>query len=433
MEWTDAKPRKLGAVTPWLVLLAISLLINYVDRGNLSLAAPLLQDELHLTAWQLGILFSAFFWTYTALQFVMGWVVDRFEVNLVIAVGYLVWSLATATTGLVQGFTMLLTMRLLLGIGESVVFPACSKILARHVPEENRGFANGLLIAGMKLGPAVGTLGAGLLMARYGWRPVFVGIGLVSLAGLPAWKKWMPRGQGLVQAGSTALPTVAGILRQRSFWGACTGQFCANYVLYLMVTWLPFYLAHERHLSLDSMAKTAGVYYLVDAASAITTGWFSDFWIRRGFTPTLVRKSAMAIGHTTAAIALAGCVLAGPQTYLVWLLAVGVGSGMTGSGIYAFCQILAGPKAAGRWTGFQNGFANLAGVVSPALTGFIVNRTGNFQLALAITAAMSLAGGFAWVFGVGPLEQVTWSADTRGFPAAVGTLPGVAEHVRKSS
>ena len=81
-----------------------------------------------------------------------------------------------------------------------------------------------------------------------------------------------------------------------------------------MVTWLPYYLVHERHLSVDSMAKTAAVYYLVDATSAIATGWFSDFWIRRGFTPTLVRKSAMAIGHTTAAIALAGCVLAGPHT-----------------------------------------------------------------------------------------------------------------------
>jgi len=114
-----------------------------------------------------------------------------------------------------------------------------------------------------------------------------------------------------------------------------------------MVTWLPYYLVHDRHLSVDSMAKIAAVYYLVDATSAIATGWFSDFWIRRGFTPTLVRKSAMAIGHTTAAIALAGCVLAGPHTYLPWLLIVGAGSGIGGSGIYSFCQILAGPKAAG--------------------------------------------------------------------------------------
>jgi len=419
MEWAVDKPRTFGAVAPWLTLLAISLVVNYIDRGNLSLAAPIVKDELHLSAWQLGVLFSAFFWTYMALQFVMGWVVDRFEVNLVIAAGYLVWSLATAATGLVHGFTLLLLMRLLLGIGESVIFPACSKILARHVPEEYRGFANGSIIAGMKLGPALGTLGGGLLMEKYGWRPVFIGIGLVSLLWLPAWKIWMPQGKGVAKADVTAGPTMAGILRQRSFWGACTGHFCANYFLYVMVTWLPFYLVHERHLSIQSMAKTAALYYVVDAASAIVTGWFSDFWIRRGFSTTAVRKSAMAIGHTTAAIALAGCILAGPNTYLAWLLAAGVGSGMTGSGIYAFCQILAGPKAAGRWTGFQNGFANLAGVVAPALTGLVVNRIGNFQVALAITAAVSMGGAFAWVFAIGPLEQVIWANNPRGLPVTV--------------
>jgi MFS transporter, ACS family, D-galactonate transporter len=151
----------------------------------------------------------------------------------------------------------------------------------------------------------------------------------------------------------------------------------------------------------------------MDAASAMGTGWFSDFWIRHGFTATLVRKSAMAMGHTTAAIALAGCVVAGSDTYVWWLLVVGVGSGMTGSGIYAFSQILAGPKAAGRWTGFQNGFANLAGVVAPALTGLIVNRTGNFQMALAITAAVSMAGAFAWISAIGRLEQVIWARVAR--------------------
>jgi MFS transporter, ACS family, D-galactonate transporter len=410
-------PRPRNVLAPWLALLAISVLINYIDRGNLSLAAPLLKGELQLSPWQLGILFSAFFWTYTALQFVMGWVVDRFEVNLVIAAGYLVWSLATAVTGLVHGFLLLLLMRLMLGIGESVAFPSCSKILARHVPEQSRGFANGAVSAGMKLGPALGTLGGGLLMQRYGWRPVFIGIGIVSLLWLPAWNKWMPRGTGFATADQTAIPTIGGVLRQRSFWGACTGHFCANYQLYVMVTWLPFYLVHERHLAIESMAKTASLYYLVDAASTIVTGWFSDFWIRHGFTPTLVRKAAMAIGHITSAIALAGCVAAGPHTYLAWLLAVGVGSGITGSGVYAFCQILAGPKAAGRWTGFQNGFANLAGIVAPALTGWIVNRTGSFQIALGITAAVSVVGALAWVFVVGPLEQVRWTTGREGLPA----------------
>ena len=117
-----------------LLLLALSVLINYIDRGNLSIAAPLLKDELGISASQLGILLSGFFWTYTILLFVCGCFIDRFDVNHVLAFGYLIWSLATAATGIVSGFAMLLAMRLLLGIGESVAFPCYSKILAQHLP-----------------------------------------------------------------------------------------------------------------------------------------------------------------------------------------------------------------------------------------------------------------------------------------------------------
>jgi MFS family permease len=411
--------RRLRVFTPALVLLTLSVLINYVDRGNLSIAAPLLKDQLNISVSQLGILLSAFFWTYTALLFVSGWLVDRFDVNLVIAVAYLLWSLATATTGIVHGFTMLLVMRLILGAGESVTFPACSKILAWHLPEHYRGFANGAIAAGYRCGPAVGTFGAGLLMAKYGWRPVFIGIGLVSLGWLPAWMKWMPRGQGTTPL-LGAPPGLGDILRQRSFWGTCVGQFCGNYVWYLMVAWLPLYLVQERHLSMQSMAKTAGAYYLAEAASAIATGWLSDLCIRRGFTSTMVRKTAMAIGYTTAAIALVSCAVASPGTYLAFLMAVGVGCGMGGSGTFAFSQALAGAHAAGRWTGLQNGVANLSGVVGPALTGFLVDRTGHFLAAFAITAAVSMVGALTWVLAIGRLEQVKWTPQPGRLVEAAG-------------
>ena len=125
-----------------LTLLFLAILVNYVDRGNLSIAAPLLKDELGISASQLGLLLSAFFWSY-AMQFVSGWLVDRFDASVVIAAGYFVWSLATSATGIVHGFAMLAVMRLLLGLGESVAFPCCSKLLAQHLPESSRGFANG--------------------------------------------------------------------------------------------------------------------------------------------------------------------------------------------------------------------------------------------------------------------------------------------------
>jgi MFS family permease len=209
--------RSLGAFAPVLVLLAICVLINYVDRGNLSVAAPLLKGELHLSASQLGILFAAFFTTYTAMQFVVGWLVDQFDVNRILAAGFLLWSLATATTGLLRGFVLLLTMRLILGIGESVAVPATSKILARHLPEHHRGFASGVVNSALRCGNAVGTFGAGFLMAKFGWRPVFIAIGLVSLLWLPAWQKWMPRDSRFVTHSITHFPGFAEIFRQRSF------------------------------------------------------------------------------------------------------------------------------------------------------------------------------------------------------------------------
>src|SRR5579863_6344771 len=193
MPQPEDDSRHLRAFAPALLLLAVGLVINYIDRGNLSIAAPLLKDELHLSPSQLGILFSAFFTTYTAMQFVIGWLVDRFDANRILAAGFLLWSLATVTTGLVWGFALLLSMRLILGIGESVALPSCSKILARCLPEHHRGFASGALMSALRCGNAVGTFGAGFLMAKFGWRPVFIGVGLVSLVWLPAWMRWMPR------------------------------------------------------------------------------------------------------------------------------------------------------------------------------------------------------------------------------------------------
>jgi MFS transporter, ACS family, D-galactonate transporter len=125
-------------------------------------------------------------------------------------------------------------------------------------------------------------------MAKYRWRPVFIGVGLTSLAWLPAWIKWMPRG-GAMMRSLPAGPGFVDILRQRTFWGVCAGHFSVNYLAYFMLTWLPFYLVRERHLSMQSMAKTASAYYAIEGLSAITTGWFSDFFVRRSYASTLVR------------------------------------------------------------------------------------------------------------------------------------------------
>ncbi len=139
-----------------LLLLGLSVFINYIDRANLSVAAPMLQDELGLSHSQLGILLAAFFWTYALMQLLAGWLVDRFEVKWVLAIGFFVWSVATAFTGVLHAFAALLVIRVVLGIGESVAYPAYAKIFANHFVENRRGFANSIVGAGQSLGPAMG-------------------------------------------------------------------------------------------------------------------------------------------------------------------------------------------------------------------------------------------------------------------------------------
>src|SRR5271165_3387328 len=238
-----------------IVLLGVSLFVNYVDRGSLSVAAPLLKDEFGLSASKLGILLSSFFWTYAGFQLISGWLVDNFEVGWVMAGGFFLWSVATTVTGALHGFALLLGARLLLGIGESVSFPACSKILARHVPEEQRGLANSVIVFGFATGPAFSMFLGGMALARFGWRSFFVVTGLLSLLWLAPWLIWMPRGKIAHAATLHPSPGTAEILRQRSAWGSFAGLFCTNYLSYFLLTWMPFFLVRERHFSLQQMAK----------------------------------------------------------------------------------------------------------------------------------------------------------------------------------
>jgi ACS family D-galactonate transporter-like MFS transporter len=208
-------------------------------------------------------------------------------------------------------------------------------------------------------------------------------------------------------------PTFAAILRQREFWAASAGHFSGNYLFYFLISWLPFYLVHERHLSMASMAATAGVLYSVDSLSSVLTGWATDRFIRGGGSPSFVRKVPMVVGYALAALSLGACAMSGPHTYLPCLVAIGIGSGIANAGNIAFGQTLAGPRAAGRWIGLQNGIANLSGIMGPALTGFLIDTTGNFGAPLAVAAAVAVMGGLSWTIGVRKLQQVDWAAAQR--------------------
>lgn len=392
-----------------LFLLALSVFINYVDRGDLSIAAPLIKDELGLSPAQLGILLSSFFWTYTAFQIPVGWLVDRFDVSLVLAAGFFIWSAATAATGFMHGFMALLIVRLALGMGEAVAYPSYAKILARNFSGRHRGISNGAISAGAASGSAFGLFFGGMLVARFGWRPLFMGLGLICLLWLIPWLKWRPRSPQIIPR-NPVVPTASllAIWRQRSLWGACVGHFAGNYLTYFLLTWLPYYLVRERNFSLSKMGIIAGVAFLCCAASSAISGPLSDRWIAAGVSPTRVRKSLLVIGLGGGGTVLVLCVMAPPDLSVALLLLSSALNGINNPNIFAAAQILAGPLAAGKWMGFQNFVGNFAGIAAPALTGLLVEKTGHFFLPFAVTGAVCWIGSLSWIYIVGTIEPVDW-------------------------
>jgi ACS family D-galactonate transporter-like MFS transporter len=401
-----------------IILLSISVFINYIDRGNLSIAAPMLKDELGISATQLGVLLSAFFWTYACLHLFYGWLVDRLNVNWVFAGAFLLWSAATAATGIVHTFAALFVLRLLLGMGEAASYPSYNKIIALNFEEEHRGVANSVLASGLLLGPGFGMLFGGLLMARFGWRPFFIVLGLASMLWILPWLKWMPKKQYAKQTETAGAPNLFEFLLLRSAWGTCFGLFCGNYVNYFLITWLPFYLVRERHFSMDKMAKIGGIAYLLAALACTLSGWLADRWIAAGATPSLVRKMFTGGGIGVSGILLGMAAVSGPAVCVALVILGVVAFGVSASNIWAITQTLAGQRATGRWVGFQSFFGNMSGMVAPAVTGYVLQRTGQFYWAFLIVAAVAFAGAASWMFLVGRVEPVIWDRKLRARAAA---------------
>ncbi len=385
------------------------LFINYVDRGVLSTAGPLLQTDLHLSNTEFGLLSSAFFWTYACAQIPVGWVAERYGAERVLAAGLIVWAAATILVGVATSFVALIGLRLLLGIGESTGFPSVSKLLAAAVPIASLGTANGIVGFAYLFGPAVGTFFGGLLMVHFGWRSAFLVFGGLSLLWLWPWLR-VVRKQRLAPPAQSAAPSMAVLCRSRAMWGTAIGLFSSNYVFYFMMSWLPIYLVRERGFSTAGMAALASASYAVMALCALGAGWGLDRHIKRGGSQDFGYKAVMAAAHGGAVLCMLAMAFGSQTLALVALFAYQALTGASSPGVYAIPEILGGPRATGRWVGIQNSFGNLPGVIAPWLTGFLIDLTGQFTWAFVVAALMSLLGLVGWLGMLPKLAEIDWQA-----------------------
>lgn len=398
-------------ISPWVVgLLAAAMFINYADRGSLAIAAPLLGLDLKLDPAAKGLLLSSFFWTYALAQPVAGMIAQRWPARVVLACGLGLWSLATMACGLAAGFASLFALRLLIGLGESVIFPVNARLLAEHAPAHQRGQANAAISIGIFLGPMAGTLIGGLVLARFGWRPVFWVLGAASLLWLPAWLGTRLPQPGAADLGDAAavMPGWGAILRQRGLWGVAIGQFCYAYPTYLLLTWLPSYLVQAEHYSLQRMAVVGAMIPLIQAAGSAISGLWSDLAIGAGHDESGMRKRFLLGGIIANGVMLAGAWAAPAGWVLPCLAGSALACGIVSPINFTSGQTLAGPAAAGRWMGVQNLIGNLSGVAAPLITGLVVQATGSYRLAFLIPAGLSVVGLIAWGPLMGPVRQVAW-------------------------
>lgn len=387
-----------------LVLLFTAMLISYVHRIALSVAAPFISADLNLSKTEMGILLSSFFWVYAFMQMPAGWIVDRFGVRRVYSIGFIFWSLASALTGLGVGMASLLGLRIATGAGQAITFPASSRACASWFPQRERGTVTGVYLTGVRMGAAlVSWLGA-YFLARYSWKLFFLIIGLAPLIWLWPWNrflsKWETRKEALpgAQTNSTSFLQSLLLLRYRSVFGIFLGFFAYDYAWYVFLTWLPSYLKDERKFTTSEMGIYSATPLVAMSIIIVLAGFLSDWLVRQGYDERFVRKAFIITGLAIGCLIVPAGLVANKMT-AVWLLTISLcGLGLASPNTWTLTAAVCEKKIVGTVAGIQNFGGNLGGIIAPALTGFIAHKTRSFALALGVTGAVLVLGILAYWF-----------------------------------
>jgi ACS family D-galactonate transporter-like MFS transporter len=393
-----------------VTLIATASFINYLDRGSLAVALPVISKDLHLDPIAQGAALSAFFWTYTAMQIPMGRIVDRYSIKAVYAWSFAIWSIAAAATGLATGLWTLIACRILLGIGESVYLPGGLKVVSLHFKSEETAWPAGLFDMGTKIGLAIGTAVDVWLLVRFGWRSLFFRTGLVGLLWLIPWLMFYPSSRGTAPVVAKKIEW-GRLLRNRALLGICLGFFCWDYFWYFLISWLPTYLNTVRHMSMPKVALFGGLPFLIFAAAEGIGGWTAGSLMRKGWSLSRVTKGYVAAGFIVGLLIIPAAIVESSTLSIAFLL----GSSLAGIGcgsLIAFPKICAREDEVALWTGIMNCAGNVGGVIAPLITGIVVQRTGSYVPAFLTVSVVLVVGVFAYTVIVPSVD----AAESPGTP-----------------
>ena len=412
-----------------MVMLFITVVINYMDRSNLSVAAPAIADEFGLSTAQQGLLLSAFGWTYAAMQIPGGWLVDKVRPRVLYPVLLVLWSLATVFMGLVGSFVALIVLRLAVGVFEAPAYPINNKVATSWFPEKERGTAIGFYTSGQFIGLALLTPVLIWLQHTFSWHWVFIATGLVGIVWGVIWYlfyrtprehrlandaevRYIQDGGGLVDLETSAAETpqrltwanLGVVLGHRKLWGIYLGQFCLTSTLWFFLTWFPTYLVDYRGMDYIKTGFLASLPFLAALVGVLLSGFFSDFLVRRGATLGLARKLPIITGLLLS-MAMIGANFTDNTGWVIAFMSLAFFGNGLASITWSLVSALAPTRLIGLTGGMFNFIGNLSSIATPIVIGVLITET-SFAPAFVYMTVIAALGVLSYALLVGKVERV---------------------------
>jgi len=412
-----------------MVMLFITVVINYLDRSNLSIAAPALKDEFGLDTVHEGLILSAFGWTYAAMQIPGGWLVDRVSPRVLYAAALILWSAATFFMGFAGSFVILFVLRLAVGALEAPAYPINNRVVTTWFPEKERATAIGFYTSGQFVGLAFLTPVLAWLQHHYGWHMVFVSTGLLGIVWGVLWYliyreprqfrganaaeiELIQKGGGVVDLDKRVTEKKAPfnwndlglVMSQRKLWGVYLGQFCLTSTLWFFLTWFPTYLVKYRGMDFIKSGFLASVPFLAAFIGVLCSGVLSDFLIRRGATVGLARKLPIILGLLIST-SMIGANFTDSTPWVIFFLAVAFFGNGLASITWSLVSALAPVRLLGLTGGVFNFVGNLSSICTPIVIGFLVSKD-SFAPAIVYVSSLALLGALSYILLVGKVERI---------------------------
>jgi len=416
VEQIKYSPRLRRAQWTLIGLLLLSGTINYLDRSTLSIGNPMIREEMGLSLAQMGVLLSAFSWSYALAQLPAGGLVDRIGPRILLSSGLFLWSLAQMAGGFVQSFAQFIWARIFLGVGESPQFPTAARVVSTWFHVRDRGLPTGFWNCASTLGPAISPPILTALMLAFGWRAMFVIMGAAGIVAAVVWYLVYrnPRDAGIseaergyIVAGDTA--ATSGVVFAewkrlfgfRTTWGMIFGFFGTVYLLWLYLTWLPGYLEIEHHMSTLRTGFAASIPFIFGFFGALTGGAISDWLGRRGFSPINSRKYPIVCGLLGMALFTVPAALTHSADLAILFIAIAMFFGnISSTTSWALVTAVAPPNYVASLGSIQNFGGYFGGSFAPIVTGLIAQHTHSFAGALIVGAGIGATSAMIYLFAV---------------------------------